>query len=307
MKVWLCLLFMTLTSSTILKKHGKRRLSRNYDAEEKETSLITLDNPMNKVKGKKSVNRKSKDKDKKDVGFTKELEDIRSEIQKQKEELAAIEKKRQDRKVKKKDAEKRRRKRKLLARRRKHYARKHKSHKKKKVKHSEARKRKLLLKKFYNLDGKQQVRKLVSIYKSYGINIKKLNSKDLKYIIQNSKELLRKYHETSDESPVDRGLQGVAENSYPQPQTQPQIMQNDQAQQPPQYDYQNMNQQGYPTVNQQALPYQPELRRQLVMSQPDGNNMMQNQNANQINIDQNGIPQNNPALASYPNQPQYYS
>ena len=51
-----------------------------------------------------------------------------------------------------------------------------------------------LLKKFYSMDSKKQIRKLENIYSSYGIHIKQLGVKDLRYLIKNTDSLLSKYH-----------------------------------------------------------------------------------------------------------------
>jgi len=51
-----------------------------------------------------------------------------------------------------------------------------------------------LLRKFDHLDTPMQVNKLKKIYANYGINIKKLNNSDLKFLVENSKKLLQTYY-----------------------------------------------------------------------------------------------------------------
>ena len=51
-----------------------------------------------------------------------------------------------------------------------------------------------LYEKFNNLDSKDQMNKVKRIYSSYGINIKKLGYHDLKYLIKNTKKLLKTYY-----------------------------------------------------------------------------------------------------------------
>ena len=60
--------------------------------------------------------------------------------------------------------------------------------------------RKLLLKKFHQLDSPDQINKLNSIYKSYGIKIKDLSVPDLKFLIKNTKKLLDMYYDPSSAS-----------------------------------------------------------------------------------------------------------
>jgi hypothetical protein len=72
--------------------------------------------------------------------------------------------------------------------------------KKKKLMKRELKERKLkrvrqrLLRRFDHLDTPMQVNKLKKIYQNYGINFKKLNNSDLKFLVENSKKLLQTYY-----------------------------------------------------------------------------------------------------------------
>ena len=81
---------------------------------------------------------------------------------------------------------------------------------KKKKKRSLRRK---LLKKFYTMDSKKQIKKLENIYSSYGIKIKQLGVKDLRYLIKNTHQLLNKYHKSK------KGRRLVQQMQAPPPQT----------------------------------------------------------------------------------------
>ncbi len=89
--------------------------------------------------------------------------------------------------------------------RKKHHKKKHKRVLKK---FKQSRKQRKLIKKFNNLDSRDQMKKIKRIYESYGINIKKLGATDLKYLINNTKKLLKTYYNTNmNKNP--RNLQGV--------------------------------------------------------------------------------------------------
>lgn len=197
--------------------------------------------------------------------FTTELNNVHNDLKMQKHILKMLEKKhKKHRKAKKQHKNKHR---KLKSKSKKRVHRNHKTH----DKTTEAQKRKLLLKKFYSLDNKEQVRKLVSIYKTYGISINKLASKDLKYIIKNSKQLLEKYHngnaEEIGDTPQDRGLEGVTVNGDATSQAAynaPQMAQSpNQQTQYPQGAYQSG--QAYQQQAQQPPEYQTGAQRQLML------------------------------------------
>lgn len=94
--------------------------------------------------------------------------------------------------VKKKEA----RKKKLQAKKRKLMLdKKKKKVMKRKLKEKRRKRaRERLLRKFDHLDTPMQVNKLKKIYANYGINIKKLNNSDLKFLVENSKKLLQTYY-----------------------------------------------------------------------------------------------------------------
>lgn len=211
--------FLVLYATSSLLKHQSTHFSNKSTS----NNLIDVDDTLESKAMTSTTkandtpsdqNRKAKKTGKKITDFTKELDDIRSDLKKEKDQLKLIEAKKKHKKNKKA------RKRKHRALRSKHKKHMRKAHKKRQSKKSEAKKRKLLLRKFYHLDNKAQIRKLMSIYKSYGININKLGSKDLKYIINNSKDLLKKYHNTDANSPQDRDLQVVSESAANSQQAQ---------------------------------------------------------------------------------------
>lgn len=51
-----------------------------------------------------------------------------------------------------------------------------------------------LLKQFNTLDSKDQMQKIRNIYKTYGIKVESLRGDDLKFLIKNTKKLLKKYY-----------------------------------------------------------------------------------------------------------------
>lgn len=103
--------------------------------------------------------------------------------------------------------------------------------KKNSKKSRQLRERKRLMTRFKTLDTPDQIDKLKSIYKSYGIKIKDLSNKDLKFLIKNTKKLLKMYYDPNnamagfgERSLGDQGLQAGYPQGYPQqqqPQQQP--------------------------------------------------------------------------------------
>lgn len=63
-----------------------------------------------------------------------------------------------------------------------------------KVKPKRSKKERKLLFTFNHLDSKDQMKKIKQIYKSYGINFNNLHEQDLRFLIQNTKKLLKKYY-----------------------------------------------------------------------------------------------------------------
>ena len=66
-----------------------------------------------------------------------------------------------------------------------------------KIESKEKKVRKMLLRKFNTLDTKEQINKLKSIYASYGIKMSSLSNSDLKYLMKNTKRLLKMYYDPS--------------------------------------------------------------------------------------------------------------
>ena len=71
---------------------------------------------------------------------------------------------------------------------------KKKAEKRKKRAQKLKKERRKLVAEFHDLDSDQQMGKLKDIYKNYGIKIKDLSNKDLKFLIKNTKHLLKMYY-----------------------------------------------------------------------------------------------------------------
>lgn len=84
--------------------------------------------------------------------------------------------------------------------------------------------RRRLLQRFKNLDTPDQIAKLKSIYASYGIKIKDLGNKDLKFLIKNTKKLLKMYYDPTNAIPGfgDRSLGDQSTAAQPSPEEQQQ-------------------------------------------------------------------------------------
>ena len=287
MKYWSMLFFVLSVSTGLLKREEAGSGLRSPARE-----LRDLDD--GKVLGSSSTvefDRNTKHKERADEGFVKELKDIQKELKKERHVLKTLKRKRQRKEMQKikqqankmqKRHKGKRTKHRQLNSKLKHKGQKNKRNKEARKGSSDKQKRKLLLKKFYNLDSRKHIRKLEAIYKSYGISIKKLSAKDLKYIIQNSKQLLKKYHNSEYSQPSARGLQGMNEAQM-SPGAEPQQVSPTQNQMNPL----NMQQQQNPYQNYQAM------QNQGGMPQDQGA-MMQNQNA--MMQGQGGMMQNQPTV-----------